>query len=649
MNQQPSDADFEAIVRTRLGQYAAMAPTDVRATSDVGLEPISPPRTSRRRAVGIGASVVALLGGLTLTGIAATGGDDGGANTPEDAVREFVQAIENRDALGALDLLDPGESEVLVNTVTAFISEAERIGLTSGKVDANAVAGATVAFDGLVVSTDQVATDIAVVTIGAGTADVSFDLAQLPFADQIDAQLDPAAVADAGAQVDFAQQPIRLATVERDGTWYVSVGYSIAEAARSGADLPFPVESGVAAVGFDSPEAAVTAFWSRMAAFDFPGAIATAAPGEADALARYSSLWLPDVMTDVAELSASGVSITADDMTFIVTGDGNRRRVEPLTYSVSGTLAAADPDDGFPVYDPTAPTLVYTENGSGFYLLDPGVALPTDFDDLDVTNEFPPEFEDGSQSYNTATLYPDGSAEGFWADPVDETVKEEPRPFRYEFADGCTTASGALLEDALRYGPATEGVDDLGDGRYRSCLDGSVTSSLSVFSLILVGQQGAIAPQLPTIETVEIDGQWYISPVGSIAAQLLDTIAEIDDGEVLSIDSPLGIFLYGTDRATFERQVIGRPVIDLGPACADLVIGDGDGNVTALADDLPFAEVNDCVQSEGYWAMYDDDFAAESVETVGGDVVETVEPVEPVETVAEDVVFLPTDPSTPDD
>jgi hypothetical protein len=109
---------------------------------------------------------------------------------------------------------------------------------------------------------------------------------------------------------------VMAATVQRDGRWYVSLAYTVAEYARQAAGVDFPTTPGVTPEGFDSPEAATTALYQRLLALDLPGAVATAAPGEGDALARYAPLWLPNVAGSTANLTAEGWSLTLESMTF---------------------------------------------------------------------------------------------------------------------------------------------------------------------------------------------------------------------------------------------------------------------------------------------------------------------------------------------
>ena len=69
-------------------------------------------------------------------------------------------------------------------------------------------------------------------------------------------------------------------TVERDGRWYVSVEYTVAEYVRRAAGWEIPAPVTRTPVGFDSPEEAATAFYDRLASLDLQSALDTFAPGE---------------------------------------------------------------------------------------------------------------------------------------------------------------------------------------------------------------------------------------------------------------------------------------------------------------------------------------------------------------------------------
>jgi len=620
MKSNTPNPEFEQLVRTRLQQLGDLAPTEVRDLADIDLVPDAARKVPRRRIAAISGAAVALAGGLTLTGIAATGGEEGGGNTPEDAVLEFVEAIENSDLVGALDVIDPGESEVLINTLTAVVDESARVGVFSETVDARDVPGATAGIEGLLLSTDQVATDLAVVTTDAGTAQLSIDLTALPLGLDLAEQID---TDDFGPLevVDFAVDPLRIATVERDGQWYVSFSYSIAEAARRDSGMPFPVDATVAGDGFDDPGAAATAFWKHAASLDVGEAISVFAPGEADAIGRYLPLWLPGLNESIADARQSGLTINVSDLRFDITEIGNRSRVEPLAYVVEGSLPpSSDPE--FPAFDPAAPTLVYVADGTGFHIIEAGDPIPESFDGLEPTQEFPDDLMSENAGPNSATLNPDGTIQQFWTD--DDAVEDDPtaQDFRIEYADGCSITSGAIAENALLYSPLSAGVEDLGDGRYRSCDTDTAGSSLSVFGLLAFGRGGVFAPVVPSLETVEIDGRWYVSPIGTIGVQILDIFADVEDGKILSLDSPLAAFLYGVDRSTIERQLVGRAESELGPECSTIVEVDTNGTVTDVSNTPGLDDVRGCTESDAFWNFFGSDVAIEAIEPADGELIE---------------------------
>lgn len=600
MKNASTTAEFELLVRDRLSALAEHAPTTVRSvvdTSDLALRPVDPP-TPKRRIAGIGALVVALGGGFALTTIAATGGHDGGASSPEAAVEAFVDALEQRDVLGALDVLDPAESGILVDVVRRAADEGARIGLLSDDVDLSQVSGVSLSVDGLVLRSELVATDLAVVVLDGGIVDLGFDPATLPFGGELRSRTSDAG--PGGGTTDLAQENYQLATIKRSGRWYVSIGFSIAEAARRGAGLDYPTELAATPEGFASPVAAATAFWERLAGFDVRGAVAMAAPGEGDALARYASLWLPDAERALSEARGSGTSIRISGLAFDERGDGDHRRVTPTRFVIEGTLPPAPITTDYPVFDPTAPVLVHSFDDQGeveFLLIPAGEPVPDTLDVAEFTTEYPSELDTYQGMVNSAELLADGTVSPFWVDsPVATEPPTEPQPFRYELADGCITMSGAAFGAggfiAVTDFPGS-GIERLSDDAWRTCDDG--TPSVGGLSLMLVRQFGGVAPQLPAIEVVEVDGLWYVSPMRTVFGSVLETFERVPDGAVFSIDSPLAPFVYGVDRTGLERMLIGLEPGTIPLSCETIVTLDDAGIVDGIVDDVPTDTLADCV------------------------------------------------------
>src|SRR5262245_59618648 len=100
------------------------------------------PRRSVRRRVGIAVAAVVLLaaGAITVTALV-NGSGGGGAKDPEEAARRLVESVERGDALGALEILDPAEREVVRNALTAADTEVKRLQLLSDSFSLAHVAG----------------------------------------------------------------------------------------------------------------------------------------------------------------------------------------------------------------------------------------------------------------------------------------------------------------------------------------------------------------------------------------------------------------------------------------------------------------------------------------------------------------------------
>src|SRR4029079_5987163 len=103
-------------------------------------------------------------------------------------------------------------------------------------------------------------------------------------------------------------------TVERSGRWYVSLEYTIAEYLRQAAgwEIAGPVLR--TPVGFDSPDAAVTGFYDRLASLDLQGAMDTFAPGE-DAMAWLAQAWLDSAQSAIGRGQLNGWTVGISGLT----------------------------------------------------------------------------------------------------------------------------------------------------------------------------------------------------------------------------------------------------------------------------------------------------------------------------------------------
>ncbi len=343
-----SDQEFartEALLRQRLAQLAGHAPTAVHLPDEVPVVATNR-ATGRGRRAGVIAAVTALIGAGGFTTYSFLGAsNDGGAATPEEAVTTFVSALESEDVLGMIDVTLPEEVGALRAALDSATADAWRVGLLSEELDLTGLQGIDISIDDVVLDTNFFEDGLAVVTATSGTVSASFDPSTFPLGDSVRALLGEGASAATSVATGEAGPGTVLMTVERGGRWYVSVEYTVAEYIRQAAGWEMPGPLTRTPVGFDSPEAAVTGFYERLATLDLGSALDTFAPGE-DAMAWLAQSWLADTETLVERSRAEGWSVQVSGLSYETFGQGDRLTLRPLTFTVAGTTPPGF-DQGF--------------------------------------------------------------------------------------------------------------------------------------------------------------------------------------------------------------------------------------------------------------------------------------------------------------
>lgn len=375
----PDDnADLE-IPHTESDQ-AVVAP----AATVVEVDAPEPPRRSRGTLVAVIVGVVALLAAGTFAVIKITGGDDGGAASPADVGTELIAALEEEDLLGVIDLLLPSEREALRQPMIDLVDHMKRLEVLSAEASLDDVGGLDLRFGDVQVTVEPTnVTDITNIVL-SGTASAVVDGEAVPLGDLL---IDEAF---AGERPEMDQpmesnefDDVRLTTVERDGRWYLSAFYSMAETARgrdSGRDIPLV---GLAAVGAEEPELAVDAMLDAMVASDVAAMVALLDPSEVEALHRYAPLFLGEAEQSADDLP---VEATISDVQYSVAGEGNRRSVGIDSISVTITQPESELDSGD---EPMTVTLTYAAGclvvtGMGEEATE---VCGTDFDSIDELAE----------------------------------------------------------------------------------------------------------------------------------------------------------------------------------------------------------------------------------------------------------------------
>ena len=315
---------------------------------EVLLAPIEERKPGRgRRIAAIGAATALLAaGGFAIVQVAGKG-SQGGAETPKAAIEQLVGAINNEDALGAMDLLLPGERTTFKQPLTDMVTELRRLKVLAPAAKLDGVSGVDAAITLGEVRVSEVADDIAAVTL-SGHAKGAVDTAKLPIGefllDKVFHGEAPTGVRQGEGDFPGSGTPVRLATVKRDGRWYVSIWYSVAEAVRNdGAAVP-KLEDALKPAGADTADGAVDQMLQAIAKTDLTAAISGLDPHEAEALQRYAPLFVGDGQTAVDQfLADSGIKLTISDTAYDVAADGDAATVDIKSFKISVLQPDSDP------------------------------------------------------------------------------------------------------------------------------------------------------------------------------------------------------------------------------------------------------------------------------------------------------------------
>ena len=274
-------------------------------------------------------AVVAMLaaGGFAVTKIVA--GDEGGAASPTEVGTQLMDSLASEDALGVVDLLLPGERETMRQPLIDFVDHLKRLKVVDDSANLDKVGGIDLSFDDVQVETTATnVDDISDIHITA-TGTASVDGETVPIGDLLINEAFGGKRPDLGSEPQTTDIDWHLATVQRDGRWYLSAFYSIAENARKGVgEIP---AVGVALNGSNTPEDAVRTIFDAVTDLDLEGLIGALNPNEAEALQRYAPMFLDDANNSL-DNADPGISIS--DMKFSVSGSGDRRSVSLDEFTI---------------------------------------------------------------------------------------------------------------------------------------------------------------------------------------------------------------------------------------------------------------------------------------------------------------------------
>lgn len=342
-------------------------------TPDVAVASVSTgvlePATSTRsrwmgRGLAVGAAALLMGGGGYLAINAASA--DGGAESPSGALDGVLSSLSDEDFIGAAEFVEPAERETMVDAGFDVIEELVRLEVFGDDLDLSAVDGIDLDFSDVVIRSEQIRPGLAHLFVDGGNFSGAFDGGEVPFGSLVTDRVDQETL-DVETTESSAMEPTDtpIVAVERDGRWYLSLWYTVAENARLelGQPLPDPALRPVA-IGGDSPEDAIERMVAAAVEVDLAAMIGLMDPEEAAALYDYAPLFLDDGQSVADELlneaRLEGWQWSVDSLELSSTRDGRLASVV-----VDGmSLRATGPDGRFEMdYSGNASTIVFEGDG----------------------------------------------------------------------------------------------------------------------------------------------------------------------------------------------------------------------------------------------------------------------------------------------
>ena len=451
-------------------------------------------------------AAVLLLGGGGFFAVSAFGAS-GGADSPEDAIDTMLAAMGEEDFVSIAELMEPSERRTIAEpALTELLPELKRLGLVDDSADAASVDGVDLVFTDVEYRVEELVgvDDMRHVFLTGGEVSTTINAADLPFTSDVDtSDLD----AQTSQSIEDNETPIVF--VERDGRWYFSMWFTIAEAARLDASERLPTaDEEPARIPGDSPEAAIEGLFTSMVDFDLESMIGHMDPDEMAVLYRYSPLFLAEAQSDLAdarnELLAEGISWDMTDFDFDVdeSGDDAVVTMRGFTFDVTG------PDFDVEV--------VYAR-------------------DL-LTGELAIEDVRGSLSASPTLFNIEGAAEGSVFDAEIGVDPEGLRVFGSANVDGETFEGELVLDETSgcsRYEiTGSDGTNESGcledDGDLEGI--GPIVEAMEDWPTEFPGV---------SFRARQTDGGWYVSPIATMFDGVIKALEGIEEGEFDEVFNPV--------------------------------------------------------------------------------------------------------------
>jgi hypothetical protein len=307
------------------------------------------PGTKRRIATGVAVVAALVAGTFAVVNLAGADGND-----PTDPVREMFAAAEERDILGILEQVDPGERDAVRGPLQGIVDELNRLDVFED-ASLEEFTGYELEVEDLEMEATEVRGGLQAVRITSGTTTQRFDADDLPLGgfvrELVGGDLDSTSEGMSELAAEDDEAPIVV--VERGGRWYVSFGYSIAEGARRSDGRSIEeLGDGVDPDGADSPEDAVREFMLAVADLDPRRLIELLPPNELGAVQDYAGMFVEEA-EGLGAFARRAVKLDISTLDLDADTDGSHAlvKVEELEFTAEGEGFAVSLQDGCFTYE----------------------------------------------------------------------------------------------------------------------------------------------------------------------------------------------------------------------------------------------------------------------------------------------------------
>ncbi len=454
------------------------------AVAPVGAAEPTPKSRLIGRLVAVTLSLALLGGGAVL--VVSAGTSTGGSDGPEEAVEKLLASLSAGDLLGAAEVIEPTERATLVEAGIDVAGELVRLEVLSPDLDLSALLGVELRFDDLALRSVPIRDDITQVFIDGGNTSLTVDVSKMPLGRLI---LDRAPE-DWLVLTESVSSPLNsskpVAVVERDGRWYVSLWYSLAENARISSRSAVPSASeALAPIGAETPEAAVDRLVREVIRLDPRTVIGMLDPEELAALYDYAPLFLDDAERAANDLleeaDRSRVVWSLDSISLSSSTDG-----DIATVTIGGIdMSASSPDFG------------------------------------------------GRLSMNSDRLVVEWIAPDYTGRSVRTTLTIE---------DGCTTVESSVEDnrfDSCRAYDA-DGINGTNGGFFGIAPIGGLGALGPLGSL----GSSFVDPASLGVVTHRVDGRWFVSPIRTTTTAILTGMRALEPSDLVdALDAFESIFI----------------------------------------------------------------------------------------------------------